>query len=300
VFLDLNGDGRQEPGEPPLAGRTVFLDQAGDGSLAPGSPEVVTGQDGSFTLSGEGQLRQFLFPGDFDDGQGTPTRLNSTLTIIPPVSDLYVHGATPQEAFVRSTYHGVLGRLASDEEAQQWVARMASGMTQAQVAAAIWGSAEHRLGQIDAYYRYYLHRAGEEAGRQAHLAELMSGATEEEVVTGFLSSAEYQSLHPDAKSFVDDLYVVLLGRDRGQGEAPQYEAQVGQLGRAAFVRAFLDQPEARLRAIDGFYVGLLNREGEEAGRQNWLAGLGAGSQTYGTVAMQFLVLPEFLARSASA
>jgi hypothetical protein len=300
LFLDLNGDGKQEPGEPTLPGRIVYRDLNGNGKFDPGEPTAVTGPDGSFTLSGTGTIRQFLFPGDVDQGLTDPTRLNSTVAEIPVIKDLFQQAASPREALVRALYRAVLGREADAAGLSAFLARMDAGMTQLQVSAAMWDSAEHRLDQIDGYYRDYLGRSPTQTERLLFLADFLNGATEEQIVVGFLSSDEYRALHPSDTDFVDSLYVELLGRFRNAGEATQYEGQVQSLGRAAFVRAFLDQIETRLRAIDGFYVGFENREGEQAGRQNWVDDLANQSLTYGGVAIQFGGLMEFVNKAGSA
>ncbi len=51
VFNDLNGNGVQDTGEPPLAGWTVYLDLNHDGKLDPGDPTAITDASGQYAFS---------------------------------------------------------------------------------------------------------------------------------------------------------------------------------------------------------------------------------------------------------
>ncbi len=50
VFLDRNGNGVREAGEPGLAGLTVFIDMHGDGAFHPGDPYTVTNDKGEYVF----------------------------------------------------------------------------------------------------------------------------------------------------------------------------------------------------------------------------------------------------------
>ncbi len=66
-WLDLNGDGIRDPGEPPLAGVWIYLDLDGDGRMDIGEPAAKTGTDGSYSLrppsAGTYTIREVLEPG---------------------------------------------------------------------------------------------------------------------------------------------------------------------------------------------------------------------------------------------
>ncbi|HSV12969.1 MAG TPA: SdrD B-like domain-containing protein, partial [Tepidisphaeraceae bacterium] len=51
-FDDLNGNRRQDPGEPPMAGVTVYLDLNRNDQLDAGEPSTVTAADGSYAFTG--------------------------------------------------------------------------------------------------------------------------------------------------------------------------------------------------------------------------------------------------------
>jgi hypothetical protein len=52
LFHDLDGDGQQDAGEGPLAGRAIYADLDGDGTKDPGEPETTTDADGDWSLTG--------------------------------------------------------------------------------------------------------------------------------------------------------------------------------------------------------------------------------------------------------
>jgi protocatechuate 3,4-dioxygenase beta subunit len=54
VFNDYNGDGIRQSNEPGLSGWTVFLESDGDGVLDPGEPFAVTDSAGNYTLANVG------------------------------------------------------------------------------------------------------------------------------------------------------------------------------------------------------------------------------------------------------
>ena len=52
VFSDSNGNGRQDPNEPPLAGVNVYVDAKKTGSYVVGDPIAVTNASGRYTIAG--------------------------------------------------------------------------------------------------------------------------------------------------------------------------------------------------------------------------------------------------------
>ncbi len=65
------------------------------------------------------------------------------------------------QRFVTQLYHDVLGRTPDPAGFQGWVTGLTVGtVSYAQVAAAVWGSAEHRGEEVEQFYLSYLQRAG--------------------------------------------------------------------------------------------------------------------------------------------
>ncbi len=52
VFSDFNVNGKQDSGEPALAGQTLFLDLKNDGTLDTGDPTATTNVDGNYSFTG--------------------------------------------------------------------------------------------------------------------------------------------------------------------------------------------------------------------------------------------------------
>jgi len=68
VFVDINGNGKQDPGEPGIAGVTVYDDANNNGKLDPGEISTVTNSSGVYTFSnlpaGAYLIRQVLPSGE--------------------------------------------------------------------------------------------------------------------------------------------------------------------------------------------------------------------------------------------
>jgi hypothetical protein len=79
VFNDLNGDGVRGPGEPGIAGRTVFLDLDHDGKLDPGEQKTVTAADGTFSFADTG-------PGTYNVVQLLPAGWSTSAVSVPASS----------------------------------------------------------------------------------------------------------------------------------------------------------------------------------------------------------------------
>jgi serine-aspartate repeat-containing protein C/D/E len=85
-FVDTNGNGVQDPGEPGLSGWTVFLDLDGDGELDPDEPSAVTDEDGNFSIPeiDPGTYTLRLIPQDgFTCSDATPCDAVLTITSGP-------------------------------------------------------------------------------------------------------------------------------------------------------------------------------------------------------------------------
>jgi uncharacterized repeat protein (TIGR01451 family) len=300
IYTDLNANGTRDAGDPGTPGQDVFLDVNGNGVFDAGEPITTTDGTGAFTLLGTGVARQLLAPGEFALGSdGLGSRQSNSITDIPPFFRLFQAESDPNEAFVRSVYRGVLGREGEADGVAGWVNFLQTGrLSRQQVAAAIWTSMEHRSNQVDGYYREYLGREADAVGKQGWLSAFAAGATEEQVALGFLSSAEALASFADSAEFIRELYFDLLGRTASAEEIAMGQAAVATVGQTAYALAVLESEESRLRAIDGYYVGLLNRQGEDAGRQNWLSQLASGNLTFGSLAIRgFLDSDEFQFRS---
>jgi hypothetical protein len=80
VFNDVNGNGKQDPGDTGLAGITVYLDANNNGVLDAGEVSTVTASDGTFSFSnlvaGTYHVQQVLPANEFQTG-----RINADVTL---------------------------------------------------------------------------------------------------------------------------------------------------------------------------------------------------------------------------
>ena len=123
------------------------------------------------------------------------------------------HSAEYFGKIIQSAYKQFLDRGAESAAVSFWSTQMAGGLTDAQFAAAVLGSAEaftHNGGNdkqlLDAFYLTLLDRAGEPAGEDFWLEQLTGGSSNGAVALAFTTSAEF-----DGKLATND-YSMLLHR----------------------------------------------------------------------------------------
>ena len=161
-------------------------------------------------------------------------------------------------------------------------------------------SPEHDGIEVDDFYQTLLGRPVDAAGRSFWVRALVSGLSEAEVVLAFLNSAEYTAAHPDNASFVNGLYVDLLGRQQADPNGLAFwqgELQQGAASRTQVALSFLSSTEALTQAIDFYYTNLLGRPADPAGLQGYLTALQNGQFTPSEITILFLASDEFLAHA---
>lgn len=326
VFQDFNANGDQDPGEPALAGYTVFLDLNNNGVLDPGEPTALSNAQGdySFTsLPATPSVARLLLPGptvQLTEGANgyllDPSHLDTTdlhfgVLISSPVTTLsptpHLYGSTPNPdadtAFVRGLYEAILGRDPAGTpgdvawEGQSWVDQLHVGLSRLAVAEAIGNSTEHRGLEVDAFYRDFLGRTADAAGRSYWIDRLQAGDSEASVTLAFLNSAEFQAAHADGADYVQALYRNVLGRSASDSEAAGWRTSLaGGLSRADLAAIVVNSQEAANLAISGYYAAFLHR-GVDDQAGGWSAALQQGSATPSDVAAAILASDEFYANS---
>jgi hypothetical protein len=303
VFLDFNGNGIVDPGEPGVAGQTVFLDLRNSGQLDPGDPTTTTDQNGFYQFTG-------LAPGIYalrelpSAGLATiePGRAFSTV-VVPQGSttqnvNLGNFGMQPDAttAFVAELYGTLLDRAPDAVGLKQWVQKLNQGLSRESVARAIWESAEHRGLQVDSYYHLFLNRPADPAGRQSWVSAFLSGLSEDQVEQRFLISPEYQQNHRDDSAFLSGLYENVLGRQKDTAGSLVWQTALQQgMARATVALAFLTSAESNLRTLDRYYGDFLHRSPDAAGEQTWMTLLESGHVSLEQVGGSFLGSAEFFA-----
>jgi hypothetical protein len=311
VYLDTNAGNSFQDGMPLLAGRVVFLDLNGDGTLDPGDPTATTNAQGGYTLYG-GQVGEFpVLEATSQDAsmryvvdQVSIAGMSVNIGVVPisPIAPVLVvpspFSGSPSldanTAYVESLYRAVLGRTGEGEGVAFWAAGLTSGMTRQGVAEDFINSREHRQDEVNAYYEDFLHRAPDPAGSSFWVNALISGVSEETVAELFLDSPEYQSAHQDSTSFLDNLYLDVLGRQNdGGGLAFWQSALTSGTSRETVVADFVQSTEAIDQVINSDYASFLHREPETGGPTIWMDVLESPNGSASTVAVNILASPEF-------
>jgi hypothetical protein len=303
VFLDFNGNGVLDKGEPGLAGQTVYLDLNNSGQWNASDPTATTDENGFYQFTGlasgtyivrELVSANFVVPGQVGAFTRVVMPQGSTVDSVNFANLAMQPDATT--AFVTQLYGDVLDRAPDAAGLSNWVRKLNQGVSRYQVSQAIWESAEHRALQVDGFYQTFLHRDADPSGRQGWMNALLSGASLDQVQQGFTMSAEYQANHLGDASFVAGLYQDVLGRppDLAGSLVWQGALQSG-MGRAQVARAFLTSDEARLRGLDRYYADFLHRQPDVAGEQSWLALLHNGRISPERAAESFIASDEFFA-----
>jgi hypothetical protein len=95
------------------------------------------------------------------------------------------------EGYLTALYHDALGRDPDAAGQAGWGQALATGVSRAEVAAAVFASPEFLQDLVQSYYQQFLRRTGEIAGLNYWLVALHDGMTDVQVVAGFVGSQEY-------------------------------------------------------------------------------------------------------------
>ena len=312
VYVDTNVDGVYQLGEPGLANRIVFLDLNGDGTRDPGDPTATTDAFGHYSLGGGAAGDYLLLEETSQDDTSRYVKDRAALAyggtenigVVPvsPVAPVQVipdpfaagMGSEPNFAFVQALYQVVLGRVGADDEVQSWDDQMTSGETRQGVAHDFVNSSEHRQDEVMAFYRDFLHRATDPFAI-VWVNQLLAGVSEETVAAEILDSPEYQaSSHGDSTTFVDNLYLDVLGREGDTAGVAGWEAELTSgADRAAVIASFVNSAEAIDQVVEGFYSAYLHRQPEAGTSSYWASMLGTVGGSVSDVAIGILGGSEF-------
>jgi hypothetical protein len=183
------------------------------------------------------------------------------------VSDGTINGGTgvvsigiklsPDESFVQSLYHHLLGRTGSIAEIDGWVAELPA-LGYDGVAHAILYSTESLDRIVGGYYLRFLGRADNGTEELGWVKAMQTGAmTLEQVEAGFIASPEYQGhINTD---YVQSLYLNILHRTGSAAELAYWNGQLPQLGLAGVAAAFTGSFENRVNTATEYYQDLLGR-----------------------------------------
>jgi protocatechuate 3,4-dioxygenase beta subunit len=338
VIVDLNNDGRWQPGEPITgtdANGSYKLTNLGAGThhvravlalnwtaVGPAVVDVVettpqfTVTDVNFRIQvGAAPTPAECNPvGPESGGNIIPVFPGGPSPVLPAAlgSKQQLLGSTigqnptatlvAQGAFVAGLYHNVLNRDPDAAGMTIWVQQLEGGLSRDQVARAFWQSAEHRVIEVNYWYQIYLNRSADAAGRTAWVNAMLAGATELDVVRSILSSPEFvgAATNQGRALFVSKLYHDVLGRPvDATGQVGWVQALASGVSPAAVAQAFITSTESNRRVVDLYYTTYLGRPADAAGEQAWLAALASGRATLESVAEAILASNEYFNRLAS-
>jgi hypothetical protein len=305
VFLDLNRDGTQEPGEPfgftDIQGHFTFTNLAdgtyevniqsypGEHSTNGSSPEqLVTVQSGGSNPKNPG-LANYVF-------QQFSTVLPLTPKANPIVLVKYGNGSNKAANLAATEgsalYTLILGRPAGPTESTAVANAILAGTSTTQIAADLFNSVEYEINTVSSYYKNYLDRVGSPAEVNAWVAVMQQGATEEQVAAAFLGSDEYTAIHSDSSDpsnpsdspeFVLSLYNNILGRGATSDEVASWISQLNQgTPVSTIVSDFIDSDEHELLAITGDYTDFFARSPD---LDDFLGGTSALGGGYGPLTL---------------
>jgi hypothetical protein len=319
LSFDFRAGGQADPTEPGLPGLTVFVDLNGNGVPDPGEPSTITDGTGAYHFdnlpAGSYAVRLAGLPPGVAPtapaagaatvrvaaGQAASQDFGLLVfgpaALVPATPGLFnAYASDADTSFVKGLYQAVLGRTDAGTipqpdgqalpEAQFWLNLLHGGMTREQVAYGFVNSAEHRRQQVASLYRAYL---GRDTDPQAEywVGLLLAGQGEGAVVQGIVASPEYQSGHPDDASFVRGLYLATLGRQASDADVSGGVARLaGGATRADLALAVLRSQESSDRAVAGFFAAYLHRAAQP--NDTWSQALQTGALEPGQAAAEIL------------
>ncbi len=295
----------------PIAGQTVYIDLAGTGTYAPGDPSAVTDANGNYTIPdvplGSFNLGVFPYPGDVSSTgtvtttggnvvQGANLTIQPGLAILPltfPISIV----SNPDLATVETLalFGTILNRAPDPSGLVFYTTYLRGGGSLAVAAETMLHSTEYESDVVTADYKNFLGRTASSAEIAGWVNAMQNGLSAEQVAYGFMTSAEFNALHPDNASFIQALYGDVLGRTASAAEVASWSAYLGGASRASMVDFVIHSPEAGIRAAQAFYAGFWETAPDAAGETAVVNALASGL-TLADLAAAFIAAPQFVAR----
>jgi hypothetical protein len=124
---------------------------------------------------------------------------------------------------------------------------------------------------IEDLYQDTLGRAADGPGKAYWTGRIQAGMSVADVAGQFYGSNEYFSNigGGTVPTWIDDLYVKLLGRPADAGGRGYWTAQTNARGRVSVATEFFQTLESRRARVTGLYQSLLGRGPDPVGRDYW-------------------------------
>lgn len=237
-------------------------------NLLPGSPAIDAGANSlalTYDQRDDPIARQFGIATDIGAIESS-----GSLTFAPPPANVTLAGpgVDSNTALVLAYYQVLLGRAGDASGVVLWVDELNRGVSPAQVVESFVTSEEYTSTLLFKYYRIFLGREGDSGGIHFWTSTLRSGVATTQVIAGFLASAEFQSTHVTTQSFVEDAYILLLGRNADPSGLDFWVASGQPPEKIAL--GILNSTEARSRTLDALYAQFFDRAVDPSGQSTWL------------------------------
>ncbi|HJT36286.1 MAG TPA: DUF4214 domain-containing protein [Pirellulales bacterium] len=303
VYIDLNNNGRFDPGEP-----TSTPDQNGNYQFALAAPGTYTVREafepqhgfevtepigGGYTVAaGQGSSFSNLDFGDVPINEVVPVQV---------VADRFTPAHDIDSAIVNGVYRNVLGRDPDSAGLAFFDQALAAGMSRDQLVRDVWSSPEHRAQEVSFFFSNYLHRTADPAGLNFWVAALEASGNEIPVVIGFVTSAEYQTAHASTAAYVTALYNDILSHAPDTEGLDNWIAALQHgSSRAAVAEAVIMSHDSLGQLSNSLYLSDLHRPDDPHGRVLLETGLEVERITPGDVAAAILASDEYLAAAKNA
>ena len=282
-------------------GNNTVIAGAGNNNVTTGSGDdtvILSGSDhADIVNAGEGydvvQLDGSADDYDFAVGNNFTVNLtgNQTAAISNAEFLSFASGDTvalahsDDEAAALRLYQGILGRDADLEGAKTFVEAVNAGASLNDIANSFLNSEEfggaNDAADINELYQALLGRDAEEGGSAAWQEVLAAGGSLADIAAAIAVSAEAQELDASNATFVNDLYVNVLGRAAEEDGLNNWvDALFNGASRADVAQAIVGSSEASDKAnsdfVDALYQSALDRPADEAGKAAWTEALAAG------------------------
>jgi hypothetical protein len=244
------------------------------GALTGGTTVVITGSN---FLGGAGQTQVFFggtaapFVNVMSDTQivvTAPGHVAGTVavTVRSPygtsaqvTADSFTYSAAPtvngtlNQRFVALLYREILQRGAGTSEVAGWAGLLDQGTPRSQIVQAFENSQEHLGILVDGLFSKLLGRPANANERPYFIGLLQTGTTVEQISQTLATSLEFNNNHSSNISFVQAVFVKVLGREASASDAAAWASAVPSLGRGGLVSTFLGSLEFRAAAIAQMY-----------------------------------------------
>lgn len=316
VFTDLNADGKLDPGDPGLAGRTVFIDKDGTGKPDSNNPSTTTDANGNYSFS-------LLPAGTYKVSEVLPA--NTSLSTNTQ-SVLVTAGQTTTANI--GEFPSIVGTVFNDLNVNGKLDAGEPGLGGVTVFLNNDNSGKPDSGNpstvTDANGRFYFNglASGSYTVMQvlvanhgvtqttASAAVTVASGTPPTVNIGDVLTSPLVPLPvgvntqtPPAngnQAYIDDLYFTLLGRHAGSDGLAYWQQQMsGGATRAQVAQDIWDSTEHRQLEVQQYYHTYLNRAAESTGLAFWVNRFINEGLTERQAAYFFTISPEYQADHTS-